>query len=78
MHDVGTATFDERIGPDYDTPSLRGLYGSAPYFHGGSAVTLRDAVTRPTAGSEHDVSGALTEEQIQDLIAFLLALPFEE
>jgi YVTN family beta-propeller protein len=78
MHDVGTATSDERIGPDYDTPSLRGLSDSAPYFHDGSAVTLRDAVTRHTAGSEHDVSGALTEEQIQDLIAFLLALPFEE
>jgi YVTN family beta-propeller protein len=78
MHDVGTATSDERIGPDYDTPSLRGLFDSAPYFHDGSAVTLHDAITRPTAGSEHDVSGALTEEQIQDLIAFLLALPFEE
>ena len=74
MHDVGTATSDERIGPDYDTPSLRGLFDSAPYFHDGSAVTLHDAITRPTAESEHDVSGALTEEQIQDLIAFLLAL----
>jgi YVTN family beta-propeller protein len=78
MHDVGTATSDERIGPAYDTPSLRGLYDSAPYFHDGSAATLRDAVTRPTAGSEHDVSGALTEEEIEDLIAFLLVLPFEQ
>jgi YVTN family beta-propeller protein len=77
MHDVGTTTSDEKIGPDYDTPSLRGLYDSAPYFHDGSAATLRDAITRPTAGSEHDVSGSLTEEQMQDLIAFLLALPFE-
>jgi YVTN family beta-propeller protein len=77
MHDVGTATSDEKIGPAYDTPSLRGLHDSAPYFHDGSAATLRDAITRPTARSEHDVSASLTDEQIQDLIAFLLALPFE-
>jgi YVTN family beta-propeller protein len=76
-HDVGTATTDEKIGPAYDTPSLRGLYDSAPYFHDGSAVTLHDAITRPTPGSEHDVSGFLDPAKIQDLIAFLLVLPFE-
>ena len=76
-HDVGTSTTDERIGPAYDTPSLRGLYDSAPYFHDGSAPTLYDALTYPSPESEHDVSGLLTEEQIGDLIAFLLVLPFE-
>jgi cytochrome c peroxidase len=77
MHDVGTSTTDERIGPAYDTPSLRGLYDSAPYFHDGSALTLYDALTYPSPESEHDVNGLLTEEQIGDLIAFLLVLPFE-
>ena len=85
MHDVGTATPDEKIGPAYDTPTLRGLYDSAPYFHDGSAATLYDALTRsagsgqarPSPGSEHDVTALLTEAEIQDLIAFLLALPFE-
>ena len=76
-HDVGTATADERIGPAFDTPTLRGLYNSAPYFHDGSAVTLRDALTRSSSGSEHDVRSRLTEQEITDLIAFLLALPFE-
>jgi YVTN family beta-propeller protein len=77
-HDVGTATVDERIGPAYDTPTLRGLYDSAPYFHDGSAKTLHEALTRQTPGSEHDVSALLSKAQIQDLIAFLLALPFEQ
>ena len=77
MHDVGTVTADERIGPEFDTPTLRGLYDSAPYFHDGSAATLYDALTRPSSGSEHDVSGLLSEAEIGDLIAFLLALPFE-
>jgi YVTN family beta-propeller protein len=76
-HDVGTATADEKIGPAYDTPTLRGLYDSAPYFHDGSAATLYAALTYPSPGSEHDVSALLTETEIQDLIAFLLALPFE-
>jgi YVTN family beta-propeller protein len=77
MHDVGTATLDEKIGPEYDTPTLRGLYDSAPFFHDGSAATLYAAITYPSPGSEHDVSGLLTEGQIQDLIAFLMALPYE-
>jgi cytochrome c peroxidase len=76
-HDVGTATTSEKIGPAYDTPTLRNLYDSAPYFHDGSAATLYDALTRPSPGSEHDVSGLLTESEIEDLIEFLLALPFE-
>jgi YVTN family beta-propeller protein len=76
-HDVGTATPDERIGPAYDTPALRGLYDAAPYFHDGSAATLYDALTRPTPGSEHDVSSRLSEGEIGDLVAFLLALPYE-
>lgn len=77
-HDVGTVTPNERIGPAFDTPTLRGLWDSAPYFHDGSAATLLAALTRPTPGSEHDVSAVLTEAQIEDLIAYLLALPFTE
>nr|MBC8255244.1 c-type cytochrome [Ardenticatenia bacterium] len=78
MHDVGTVTADERIGPEFDTPTLRGLYDSEPYFHDGSAATLYEAVTYPSPGNEHDLSGLLTEAEIQDLIAFLLALPIAE
>ncbi len=75
-HDVGTATEDEKIGPEYDTPSLRSLYNSAPYFHDGSAITLFDALTRPSPGSEHDLSDLLSESEIQDLILYLRALPY--
>ena len=77
-HDVGTATDDERIGPEFDTPTLRGLYDSAPYFHDGSAATLYEAITRSGPDNEHDVSGLLSEAEMQDLIAFMLALPFAE
>jgi len=76
-HDVGTVTPGEKIGPAFDTPTLRGLYDSAPYFHDGSAGTLYETVTYPSPESEHDVRGRLTEAEIQDLIAFLMALPYE-
>jgi YVTN family beta-propeller protein len=78
LHDVGTATADERIGPAYDTPTLRGLYDSAPYFHDGSAATLHDTITRPSPGGEHDLRGLLSASEMHDLIAFLMALPFDE
>jgi cytochrome c peroxidase len=77
MHDVDTATDDERIGPAFNTPSLRGVYDTAPHFHDGSATTLYEAVTRPGGGGEHDVSSRLNEAEIQDLVSFLLSLPYE-
>jgi cytochrome c peroxidase len=77
-HDVGTATGDEKIGDAYDTPGLRGLYNSAPYFHDGSAETLYDTLIRPSPESEHDLRGKVSEGEMQDLIAFLRALPFAE
>jgi YVTN family beta-propeller protein len=76
-HDVGTAGPGEKIGPAYDTPSLRGLFDSAPYFHDGSALSLREALTRPSPDNEHDVSQLLDENEILDLLAYLLALPYE-
>jgi len=77
MHDVGTTTSGEKIGPDYDTPTLLGLFDAAPYYHDGSAPNLYVTLTRPTSGGEHDMRALLTETEFQDLIAFLLALPYE-
>jgi len=51
-------------------PNLRGLAARAPYFHNGSAATLRDVVdfydTRFNIG--------MTEQEKSDLVAFLSAL----
>ena len=69
-HDVGTGS-----GPEdrlFDTPSLRGLFYTAPYLHNGSAATLDDVLwfTLTTMGN---ASGLTTEER-QDLVAYLLTL----
>jgi len=78
-HDVGTAdAYGEWFGPLIDTPTLRFLYDSAPYLHDGSAATMRDVLTTANPDDEHGVTSHLTEQEIEDLIAFLLVLPYDE
>ena len=48
-HDIGTIDYDSglRLGEaldGFDTPSLLGLWASAPYLHDGSAATIADAI----------------------------------
>jgi cytochrome c peroxidase len=77
-HDVGTADGPgEWFGPQIDTPTLRFLYDSAPYLHDGSAATLWDVLVTKNPNDEHGVTSNLGETEIQDLIAFLLALPYQ-
>jgi len=76
LHDIGTCVTsgafldqpapDEVVGKmhtacDFDTPTLRGIFATAPYFHDGSAATLRDAVDRLpfTQGMSSDDKDAL-------------------
>jgi len=64
LHDVGTCVVGPpwpdvahdtlngypREACRFDTPSLRGLWDSAPYLHDGSATSLGDAVQRIVVG----------------------------
>jgi cytochrome c peroxidase len=74
-HDVGTGDGpDEQLGSAFDTPSLRGLWDSAPYLHDGSAATLRDVLITRNPQDRHGRTSHLSEAEIRDLIAFLLSL----
>jgi cytochrome c peroxidase len=55
-----------------DTPTLKGVYYTAPYFHDGSAPTLYDVLERE--GSRMGKTSHLTHMQKQQLIAYLLTL----
>ncbi len=79
-HDVGTGKDDpsELMEPKYDTPTLLGLYRSAPYLHHGKAATLTDVLTTSNPRDEHGVTSHLTEKQIEDMVEYLTALPFED
>lgn len=78
-HDVGTGKDDpgEKMGPKYDTPTLLGVYRTAPYLHHGTAKTLKDVLTTCNKGDKHGKTSHLSEQQIADLVEFLKALPYE-
>lgn len=67
-YDVGT-------GGTFDTPTVRWLWLSAPYFHDGSAETLADVFRMPGA---HQLSMAVPPQDIEALVAYLLTLPSDE
>lgn len=54
----------------FNPPSLRGLAYTAPYFHDGRAATLEDVFRV----HRHKVPPRITDEQIADLVEFLLSL----
>jgi YVTN family beta-propeller protein len=79
LHDVGTGGDDpsEKMGPKYDTPTLLGVYRTAPYLHHGKAKTLRDVLTTCNQGDKHGRTSHLKPQEIDDLVAFLKSLPYE-
>jgi YVTN family beta-propeller protein len=82
LHDVGTCVIGgpfpdqpaDDVGGhthsacDFDTPSLRGVFASPPYFHDGSAATLRDAIDRLS------FADGLDEGTKNDLVEYLETL----
>ena len=70
-HDVGTGdASQENHGLLFDTPSLRYLWLSAPYFHDGSAPDLRAVFTMPGL---HQLIKDVEMVDIEALIAYLLS-----
>jgi YVTN family beta-propeller protein len=74
-HDVGTAREGSgaRLGAPldgFDTPTLRGLWRTAPYLHDGSASTLREAIERHAATA----FGALDDAAQEALVRHVGAL----
>jgi DNA-binding beta-propeller fold protein YncE len=85
-HDVGTASETERVLHDMalavdpearppwvlDTPTLKGLFYTAPYFHDGSAGDLWAVLERE--GSRMGSTKHLSYDEKRQLIAYLLTL----
>ena len=78
-HDVGTIrpTSGHRLGGELtglDTPTLLGVWETAPYLHDGSAPTLRDVLTTANPDDRHGATSALSETELDQLVAYLLEL----
>lgn len=82
LNDIGTcvtkgdhkdkASFDVEGNPrtacDFDTPTLRGIFASAPYFHDGSSETLEDVMDRLPFCS------TFSDEEKADLVEYVKTL----
>ena len=78
-HDVGTGNDDsEKMGPTYDTPTLLGIYRTAPYLHHGKAETLLDVLTTQNGDDRHGVTSHLSQPEREALAEFLKSLPYED
>lgn len=84
--DQGRGAHDPSKPGAFKTPSLRSVSKTAPYFHDGSVETLEEAVRFMVKGGGENnpnrdpllMPKDLTEEEIQQLIAFLESLTSTE
>ena len=88
LHDLGEGLADSRpegtaSGREWRTAPLWGIgltgtvSGRARYLHDGRAKTLHDVLTTCNAGDKHGTTSHLKPAEIDDLVAFLKALPYE-
>ena len=77
LHDVGTGDHKKEKNSHgrstaFDTPSLRGIWLTAPYFHNGSADDLEEVFQ---TGLIHNISHEIENAELQALISFIMSLP---
>jgi cytochrome c peroxidase len=89
LHDVGTDTaadvgspkgdaragfMNPRTSKQYDTPTLRGVWATAPYLHDGSAKTIRDVLVTRNQQGKHGTIEGLSEQEIDALVEYVLSI----
>jgi DNA-binding beta-propeller fold protein YncE len=79
LHDVGTiniASGGRRGKPllGIDTPTLRGIWNTAPYLHDGSVNTLEEVFTTKNKENKHGDTSNLSRTEIGQLVAYLKQL----
>ena len=77
LHDIGTIKYSsgKRLGGDLkgiNTPTLLGLWMTAPYLHNGSAATLQEAIQAMHDKANHQIQTTAKERDL--LAAYLLQI----
>jgi MFS family permease/mono/diheme cytochrome c family protein len=70
LHDVGSLAHGD-VKRSFETPSLRGVGGTAPYFHDGRYATLEDLVRKSQTMAE---TTHLSDADLGDLVSYLRTL----
>lgn len=73
IHDVGLGSEKDRFS-GYNTPMLAGLYRKVRYLHDGRTKSLEQLLTEYHAPENVTGAGSLTDQERQDLIAYLMSL----
>ena len=73
MHDVNSKCYYDRRS-DFDTPTLIEVWRTAPYLHDGRYVDMRDVFKHGLHGDVSGNVGDLTDEQIDDLVEYIMSL----
>ncbi len=73
LHDVGSKDPNDYIR-EFDTPTLREVWRTAPYMNTGEYVTLRDLLEVGKHGCKEGQFDALSEQEKEDLIEYVLSL----
>lgn len=79
MHNVGTmqpSSGKRRTVAltGFGTPTLKGIWETAPYLHDGSARTLKDVLVTRNVDKKHGDLSNLTETELDKLVAYLLQI----
>jgi hypothetical protein len=74
-HHVGTTdSSDTDLADGLDTPSLVGVWDTAPYLHDNRALTLVEVLTTFNPSDEHGTTSQLSAQEIGYLVAFLQSI----
>jgi cytochrome c peroxidase len=57
----------------FDTPTLVEMWRTAPYLYDGRAATMKEALTTYNTNDEHGMTSDLNEQEITDLVEFVLS-----
>ena len=83
VHDVGTlsSSSGKRLNgklEGIDTPTLKGVWASAPYLHDGSAKNIREVLTTKNKNDQHGQTSQLKENELNDLVNYILQIDDQE
>jgi len=73
MHDVGTRS-PYQVRDRFDTPTLVEAWRTAPYIHDGRYATIEETLIEGKHGAKFGGLEKLSQQQINDLIQFVLSL----
>ena len=73
-HDVGSAGKYDKPTDKFNTPRLDGDWRTAPYMHDGQYLTIKELIVRGKHGAKGGNLESLSEQQIDDLVEYVLSL----